>query len=147
MAYGSYYPQTYYPTYYGSQMIHNQPQVTQNQQNTATNMIWCQGENAAKSYPVAPGQTVQLMDSEAEGVMYIKSVDPSGMPLPLRTFQYSEKKSQNSEPKKEVEAVGGEEYVSKTEFNNYKEDMRRYLKKLRGAPQEKEGDSNGKQPV
>lgn len=144
MAYGSYYPQTYYPTYYGNQMAHVQPQANQNQQNTATNMIWVQGENAAKSYPVAPGQTVQLMDSEAEGVMYIKSVDPSGMPLPLRTFQYSEKKSQNSEPKKEFEAVGGEEYVSKAEFNNYKEDMRRYLKKLRGAPPEKEGESNVK---
>lgn len=144
MAYGSYYPQTYYPAYYGNQMAHVQPQVAQNQQqNASTNMIWVQGENAAKSYPVAPGQTVQLMDSEAEGVMYIKSVDPSGMPLPLRTFNYSEKKSQNSEPKKEFEAVGSEEYVSKTEFNNYKEDMRRYLKKIRNAPPEKEGDTNG----
>ena len=143
MAYGSYYPQTYYPTYYANQMAHVQQQANQPQA-TNTNMIWCQGENAAKSYPVAPGQTVQLMDSEAEGVMYIKSVDPSGMPLPLRTFQYSEKKSQNSEPKKEFEAVGGEEYVSKTEFNNYKEDMKRYLKKLRGAPPEKEGESNVK---
>ena len=144
MAYGSYYPQTYYPNYYGNQMAHAQPQPAQNQQqNVSTNMIWVQGENAAKSYPVAPGQTVQLMDSEAEGVMYIKSVDPSGMPLPLRTFQYSEKKSQNSEPKKEVEAVGGEEYVSKTEFNNYKEDMKRYLKKLRNLPTEKEGETHG----
>lgn len=50
----------------------------------------------------------------------------------------------NSETKKEFEAVGGEEYVSKAEFNNYKEDMRRYLKKLRGAPPEKEGESNVK---
>ena len=147
MAYGSYYPQTYYPTYYGNQMAHIQPQPNQNTQNISSNMIWVQSEAAAKSYPVAPGQTVQLMDSEAEGIMYIKSVDPSGMPLPLRTFQYSEKISQNSEPKKEVEAVGGEEYVSKTEFNNYKEDMKRYLKKLRGTPPEKEGESNGKQPV
>ena len=144
MAYGSYYPQTYYPNYYGNQMAHIQPQVAQNQQQSAsTNMIWCQGENAAKSYPVAPGQTVQLMDSEAEGVMYIKSVDPSGMPLPLRTFRYSEEKSQNNEPKKSGEVVGSEEYVSKSEFNNYKEDMRRILKKIRNAPPEKEGETNG----
>jgi len=145
MAYGSYYPQTYYPTYYGNQqMVHTPSQIAQNQQqNVSTNMIWCQGEAAAKSYPVAPGQTVQLMDSEAEGVMYIKSVDPSGMPLPLRTFDYSERKSQNSEPKKTTEVVGGEEYVSKSEFNNYKEDMKRILKKMRGVPAEKAGDANG----
>ena len=144
MAYGSYYPQTYYPNYYGNQMAHAQPQPVQNQQqNVSTNMIWVQGENAAKSYPVAPGQTVQLMDSEAEGVMYIKSVDPSGMPLALRIFEYSEKKSPNNEPKKGGEVVGSEEYVSKTEFNNYKEDMKRYLKKLRNAPPEKEGVTNG----
>lgn len=144
MAYGSYYPQTYYPTYYGNQqMVHAPSQVAQNQQNNSTNLIWVQGENAAKSYPVAPGQTIHLMDSEQEGVMYIKSVDPSGMPLPLRTFDYSERKSQNSEPKKTTEVVGGEEYVSKSEFNNYKEDMKRILKKMRGAPAEKAGDANG----
>ena len=144
MAYGSYYPQTYYPNYYGNQMAHVQPQSAQNQQqNVSTNMIWVQGENAAKSYPVAPGQTVQLMDSEAEGVMYIKSVDPSGMPLALRIFNYTEKKSANNEPKKGGEVVGTEEYVSKTEFNTYKEDMDRLLRKIRGVPQKKEGEAHG----
>ena len=70
MAYGSYFSQGYYPAYYGNQMAHVQSQAPQNQPQAAnTNMIWCQGENAAKSYPVAPGQTVQLMDSEAEGIM------------------------------------------------------------------------------
>lgn len=144
MAYGTLFPQTYYPTYYGNQMAHVQPQNTQiQQQNPNTNMIWLQGENAAKSFPLAPGQTAQIMDSEAEGVMYIKSVDPNGMPLPLRIFDYTERKSQNSEPKRSSEAVGGEEYVSKTEFNNYKEDMKRLLKNMRSAPQKKDGDVNG----
>lgn len=51
--------------------------------------IWVQGEAAAKSYPVAPGNTVLLMDSE-QSRFYMKTTDPSGMPLPLRTFEFKE---------------------------------------------------------
>ena len=51
--------------------------------------IWVQGEQAAKSYPVAPGATVILMDSEASR-FYMKSADISGMPMPLRTFEFTE---------------------------------------------------------
>ena len=42
-------------------------------------IIWVQGEAAAKSYLVAPNNTVQLWDSE-EKVIYLKSADSSGMP-------------------------------------------------------------------
>lgn len=51
--------------------------------------IWVQGEQAAKSYPVAPGSTVMLMDSESSR-FFMKTTDPSGMPLPLRTFEFTE---------------------------------------------------------
>lgn len=53
-----------------------QPAQAQAQQN---GLIWVQGENAAKSYLVAPGCTVDLWDSE-EKVIYLKSADASGMP-------------------------------------------------------------------
>ena len=51
--------------------------------------LWVQGEAGAKSFCVAPGQNVLLMDSESQR-FYIKSADASGMPLPLRTFEYKE---------------------------------------------------------
>ena len=63
---------------------YSQPQ----QQNNGIN--WVQGMAGAKSYLVAPGQSALLMDSE-ESVFYIKSSDPSGMPMPLRIFEYKEK--------------------------------------------------------
>lgn len=72
MAYFNGYPATYqqmYPQY--------QAPVTQTQQNQG--LIWVQGEQAAKSYLVAPNSTVQLWDSE-EKVIYLKSADASGMP-------------------------------------------------------------------
>lgn len=43
---------------------------------------------------VAAGNTVLLMDSENQ-TFYLKSADPSGMPLPLRIFDYKEREKQN----------------------------------------------------
>ena len=55
-------------------------------------LIWVQGESGAKSYLVAPNATVMLMDSEGER-FYLKSADTSGMPLPLRIFDYKERQN------------------------------------------------------
>ena len=50
---------------------------------------WCQGIEGAKAFPVPRGQSAQLMDSEGP-YFYIKTVDPSGIPAPLRMFRYQE---------------------------------------------------------
>lgn len=49
------------------------PQQQQTAQQTAP-IIWVQGEEAAKSYLCAPGNSVLLMDSEKSS-FYIKTVD------------------------------------------------------------------------
>lgn len=61
-----------------------QPQYMQPQ--AAQGPIWVQGEQAAKSYMVAPGSTVALWDSERQTI-YLKSVDQSGMPT-MRVLDY-----------------------------------------------------------
>lgn len=89
MAYNNYY--TPYQNQYVSQMQvpqmmnppAQQPQANQN------SLIWVQGEGGAKSFMVAPNATVMLMDSESQR-FYLKSSDASGMPLPLRVFEYTE---------------------------------------------------------
>lgn len=65
------------------------PQPTPSPQTPQGGLLWVQGEAGAKSFCVAPGQNVMLMDSEAQR-FYIKSADASGMPLPLRIFDYKE---------------------------------------------------------
>ena len=78
MAYFNGYPATY-PQYY-PQFQQNQPvSVQNNAQNTQNGIIWVQGEAGAKSYLVAPNNTVQLWDSESQTI-YLKSADASGMP-------------------------------------------------------------------
>ena len=78
------------------------------QQPSNNGIIWVQGEAGAKSYLVAPGQTELLMDSEDQ-IFYIKSTDASGMPMPLRIFEYKERTVSKAEKNDAV-------YVTREEF-------------------------------
>lgn len=136
MAYNTYFPQSYYPNYYNNQqMPPQQPQMASNAQQASGNgIIWVQGENAAKAYPVASGQSVLLMDSE-DSVMYIKSTDQSGMPQPLRIFEYKERTGhQNASG---MASKPSEDYVSRKEFEAFREAVRREIK---GIKTEEEGE-------
>lgn len=95
----AYYAPFYRPTYYdqmNTPSFNQQPMVQPVQQvhtpaqQTSNGLVWVQGEAGAKSFLVAPGCTVMLMDSEGER-FYLKSADASGMPLPLRVFEYKER--------------------------------------------------------
>ena len=84
------YQQLYQPYNYVQQPI-VQPQVTQPVNDTG--ILWVQGEAGAKSWAVAPGKSVMLMDSESS-TFYIKSSDNRGMPMPHRIFDYKERTEQ-----------------------------------------------------
>ena len=84
--YGNYYPTpmgNFSPQY--SQTPMNNMQMQPQQQSNNAGFVWVQGEAAAKAYPVAAGNSVLLMDSEAP-VLYMKSTDVSGRPLPMETY-------------------------------------------------------------
>ena len=66
------------------------PMPSQPMQQQSSQIIWVSGEAGAKSYLVSPGNTVMLLDAE-NSVFYLKSADASGMPLPLRIFDYKER--------------------------------------------------------
>lgn len=86
----------YFPATYGNPY---QQQPYQNQympqSQHSGGLIWVQGVEAAKSYPVSAGQSILLMDSESN-CFFIKTADASGMPLPLRVFDYAERSQQNT---------------------------------------------------
>lgn len=126
MAYNNYYPQ-FYPSAQPQFVPQMQPTNTQNN----SGITWVQGENSAKSYPVGAGQSVLLMDSE-NPVMYIKSTDQSGMPLPLRVFDYKERVQTRSEPAQTV-AEPKMEYISRNEFDAFREEIRGELQQVISA--------------
>lgn len=77
-------------------------------------ILWVQGESGAKSFLVAPGNTVQLMDSEANR-FYFKTTGPDGMPHPLRIFEYQE-----ITPEAIKEASSSENVVTRAEYDALK---------------------------
>lgn len=96
------YQYPYYPQY----------QYQQPQQNNS--IIWVQGEAGAKSYMVAPGNTVQLWDSENQ-VIYLKSADASGMPS-IKTLDYTIREM----PTQNTPHVTGQDYATKADLEAIK---------------------------
>lgn len=92
-------------------------QSVQQPQQNSNGILWVSGEVGAKSYLVAPGTSVLLMDSESEK-FYIKSTDVSGMPQPLRTFEYHEVGAQMP-PKQPVQNMDSK-YVTRQEYDDLK---------------------------
>lgn len=89
--YNPYFPTGYSP--YQQLAMQQYQQTMQPQQQTGGGLTWVQGIEGAKSHFVSPGQSVLLMDSESNS-FFIKSADTSGMPLPLRIFDYTERNAQ-----------------------------------------------------
>lgn len=127
----AYYAPFYRPTYYDpvqqnpmgqfNQQFQSQtapPPTQQMAQQWNNGLIWVQGEAGAKSYLVAPGNTVMLMDSEGER-FYLKSADASGMPMPLRIFEYketAETPSQAFSANVTAQNVNFDNFVTREEF-------------------------------
>lgn len=122
-----YIPYGYQPGYYGQAMPDQLAQLRQNayqqpmmgqaaQQTQGTpSIIWVQGEEGAKAYMAAAGNSVLLMDSE-NSAFYIKSTDASGMPLPLRVFDYKERTTAAKTPPQTAQQPGVE-FVTRAEFD------------------------------
>lgn len=85
----------YYPTAVNTQQYSgggmqmaapmNQMQQPMSQQGSSSGITWVQGRAGANSFYVAPGQSALLMDSE-DSVLYVKSVDMTGRPMPLEIY-------------------------------------------------------------
>ena len=115
MAYGNYYPVSYQPIV---------PNVPAPSQQTNAGLVWVQGDAGAKSYMVAPNNTVLLMDSESDS-FYLKSADQSGMPS-LRKFSYTEVTQNISAPTGDKDIP----YVTKSEYEAFKGKIEGFMREF-----------------
>lgn len=143
MAYNNGFPMGYQPypqTTYAQQ--YQQSQQYQNQQaQPSPNLIWVQGEAAAKSYPVAPNSSVPLWDSEAD-VIYIKSADMSGMPS-LKILDYT---MRNVAPRSaDISPQSG--FATKDDISHLKEELDALKAKFERMGDKRKEKSDGKQSV
>ena len=153
MAYPNYFPSVYSSFGQPQPQYQMQPQS----QNNGGFISIRGGIAAANAYPVANGQSVWLMDADSP-TFYIKSVDMSGMPLPLRIFDFAERNVQNMqnvtqhpEPNatqnvqnntSQQESVNFKDFVTRKEFE---EVIARLTSQPKKNPnnQQKEGTKNG----
>ena len=113
----AYYSYPYQPNYFG-----NYP--AQQTQPASSGVNWVQGEAGARSWMTAPNSTVLLMDSEAER-FYIKTTDASGMPQPLRVFEYRETTQGSRGAAFQPQTENLSAYVTKAEFDAFKAELRK----------------------
>ena len=108
-----------FPQYPAQQM----PMQMQQPRQDANGLIWVQGEAGAKSWFVAPGATVLLMDSEGLR-FYLKSADMNGVPA-MRTFEYNEVGA--AKPQETTQAAN---FVTVETFNDFRTDVLKRLEDL-----------------
>ena len=85
--------------------------------NATNNIIWVQGIEGAKAWQLAPSSMAILLDSEAEGKMYIKVTDNIGM-ANLRIFSYVEETVQPAQGNATTNnSLDLSEYVKKDELS------------------------------
>lgn len=91
----------YAPSYLSTQL----PRM--NTANT-TNIVWTMGLESAKAYPLLPGRTLMLMDSESPR-FFIKSVDNNGYAT-LKAYAFQEEPTSTPKPAEP-------EYVTKEQLD------------------------------
>lgn len=78
----------YTPSYLSTMGMQRTPQPNPNSNNT--NIVWTMGFESAKAYPLLPGKTLMLMDSESPR-FYVKTVDTNGYAT-IKAYSFHEEK-------------------------------------------------------
>lgn len=76
-------------------------------------ITWVQGIEGAKAFQLMPNSNTLLMDSENDGIFYIKTSDNVGM-CSLRTFKFEELQTLCKKPENNVDLA---QYVTKDELD------------------------------
>lgn len=102
----------------------NQMQQPQQNNQPAGNQgfVWVQGEAGAKAYPVAAGNSVLLMDSE-NPVLYMKSTDISGRPLPIETYDLVKRDEKPIIPQVQQPQIDMSQYVTISDLESKVEEL------------------------
>ena len=95
-----------------------QPQPVTQVPQTQNTFAWIQGEDAARNYPVAPGNTVVLIDSD-KPIMYMKTTDLSGRPQPIQVRYLVSKEDYDKIQNGSSFSQNDDKYVTKETFEKY----------------------------
>ena len=112
---------------------------------STNNIIWVQGIEGAKAWQLNPNSMVILLDSEAEGKMYIKVSDNIGMSS-LRIFNYTEVVQQtSSENVTESQGMDLSQFVKKDELSSLIKEVldEQFVSTIKSESDESTSSGNG----
>lgn len=91
-------------------MMNNYTPYNNMYERPSVGITWVQGIEGARAYQMMPNSNAMMLDSENEGIFYIKVCDAVGM-CTLRTFKYTETTN--------IPSVSNDmsKYVTRAEFN------------------------------
>ena len=122
--------QQMYPQYpQGMSQMQQQPQASQSQMGMM-GLKWVDGEVGAKAYQMPPGwpanQPIALWDTN-DTVIYLKSINPMGMPNPLQKAHYTLEGVKSGVKETgysgDAEAPDMTKYVKKEDLERMKQDL------------------------
>ena len=144
----AYNPNYFFPNGYQPMQMQPIPQQMNPQQAMIQNppqsggsggILWVQGEEGAKAFPVGAGNTVLMMDVESPTV-YMKTVESNGRPQPLKVYDLVERTAQNQSVSP---SDSKERNVSREEFEELRSEVRKLSKGIRKTDVKKdEEDEN-----
>lgn len=114
-----------YGGYNMPQQSYQQSYQQGNQANFENTFAWVYSDAGAEAYPVAPGRTVLLMHYN-EPILYLKSTDQNGRPLPMETYDLVRRGSsqapngyysQGNQPA-QIPQINMSEYVKNSELES-----------------------------
>lgn len=94
------------------------PQSVTPVQQPQNTFVWVQGEEAARNYPVAAGNTIVLIDSD-KPIMYMKTSDLSGKPQPMQIRYLVTKEDFDKIQNGSSFSPNADNYVTKEAFEKY----------------------------
>ena len=97
------------------------PQTTR--QSNEITCQYVQGLEAAKAFPLGPGQFAVLIDI-SDPVIYTKSTDQFGRPSPVKILDYTER-VQNNNP---LPQTVTDNFVTKNDFEEFKNEIKEMLR-------------------
>lgn len=123
-----------------AQQMQSVPVLQNQQSNGGTIVGWTQGINGAKAYPLGPNTRAYLFDTEVDK-FYTKNTDASGVPQPVREFEYFEVEHH------EEESLDPSNYVTKAEFDSMSEKLDSILDQLQNVRNYRKENKHGQSTV
>lgn len=159
MAYNSAMYNTYggnpYGTSYGQQQYQQPmqqiPQPSYAQAQPSQGMVWVDGETEAKGKQMPVGVTHFAMWDINEPVIYIKSLNPMGIPNPLQKIHYKMEEMKNNPTGQggmnlmsgEEEKDGTAQFVRKDELLTMKEEIMQAIREMKSEGTTKRTTTKG----